>query len=56
MADTIIIKQYPVVLGGNPVDDKLLQGDLCTPEGNFLIHAKYPHKSWEKFIWINYPT
>lgn len=56
MADTIVIKQYPVVLGGNPVDDKFRQGDLCTPEGTFLIQAKYPHKSWEKFIWINYPT
>jgi murein L,D-transpeptidase YafK len=55
-ADTTIIKQYPVVLGGNPVDDKLRQGDQCTPEGIFLIQAKYPHKNWEKFIWINYPT
>ena len=26
MADTMIVKQYPVVLGGNPVDDKLRQG------------------------------
>ncbi len=33
MADTIILKQYPVVLGGNPEEDKLRQGDLCTPEG-----------------------
>ncbi len=56
MADTIIVKQYPVVFGGNPLDDKLRQGDQCTPEGNFLVRTKYPHRSWEKFIWINYPT
>jgi murein L,D-transpeptidase YafK len=56
MADTIIIKQYPVVLGGNPVDDKLCQGDQCTPEGEFLVKAKYPHRSWDKFIWIDYPN
>lgn len=56
LADTAIIKEYPVVFGGNPVDDKLMQGDECTPEGVFYIVSKYPHKSWEKFIWINYPT
>ncbi len=56
MVDTMILKQYPVVLGGNPVDDKLRQGDLCTPEGEFLVRAKYPHKSWDKFIWIDYPN
>ena len=56
MVDTMIIKQYPVVLGGNPVDDKLCQGDMCTPEGEFLVKAKYPHKSWDKFIWIDYPN
>lgn len=56
MADTVILKQYPVVLGGNPADDKLRQGDQCTPEGEFKVRAKYPHKSWDKFIWIDYPN
>lgn len=56
LADSFIIKQYPVVFGGNPVDDKLRQGDRCTPEGTFRILSKYPHRSWEKFIWIDYPN
>ena len=55
-ADSIIVKEYPVVLGGNPVDDKLMQGDECTPEGTFNIISKYPHNKWSKFIWLNYPT
>ena len=50
------IKSYPVVFGSNPVDDKLRQGDSCTPEGIFKVRAFYPHKSWSKFIWIDYPT
>jgi murein L,D-transpeptidase YafK len=54
-ADTLV-KTYPVVFGGNPVDDKLREGDQCTPEGTFHIFSKYPHKSWTKFIWIDYPT
>ena len=55
-ADTLLIKQYPVVFGGNPVDDKLHQGDGCTPEGSFKVLAKYDHAAWTKFIWIDYPN
>jgi murein L,D-transpeptidase YafK len=51
-----VLKEYPVVFGKNTHDDKLMQGDNCTPEGTFKIITKYPHKSWSKFIWINYPN
>jgi murein L,D-transpeptidase YafK len=54
--DTIVLKEYPVVFGKNPLDDKLMQGDKCSPEGTFNIVSKYPHKTWSKFIWINYPN
>lgn len=56
VSGTNVIKSYPVVFGGNPVDDKLMQGDHCTPEGAFRVKASYPHKSWSKFIWIDYPS
>lgn len=56
LSDTVILKEYPVVFGKNPIDDKLMQGDNCTPEGKFMMNSKYPHKKWSKFIWINYPT
>ncbi|MEM6299936.1 MAG: L,D-transpeptidase [Bacteroidota bacterium] len=56
MADEVAVKQYKIVLGGNPVDDKRMQGDQCTPEGTFKIRSKYPHKSWSKFIWVDYPN
>ena len=51
-----IIKSYPAVFGFDPKNDKLREGDGCTPEGNFHIRAKYPHKSWSKFIWLDYPN
>lgn len=51
-----IVKSYPVVLGFNPTDDKMKEGDGCTPEGTFKIQSQYPHKSWNKFIWIDYPN
>jgi murein L,D-transpeptidase YafK len=50
------IKSYPAVFGFNPVDDKRMQGDGCTPEGIFHIRTKYPHREWSKFIWLDYPT
>ena len=54
--DSTTIKSFPVVFGPDPVNDKLKQGDGCTPEGWFNIQSKYPHKSWNKFMWLNYPT
>jgi murein L,D-transpeptidase YafK len=51
-----ILKSYPVALGSNSLADKRMQGDNLTPEGDFIIQSKYPHKSWKYFMWINYPT
>lgn len=52
----IAVKSYPVCLGFQPEGDKMQEGDGATPEGHFQIKAKYPHKSWNKFMWIDYPT
>ena len=56
MAGDQLVKAYSIVLGGNPIDAKIMQGDQCTPEGEFHIVDKYPHASWNKFLWIDYPT
>jgi len=37
MKGKTVLKQYPMVLGFNPKDDKIRQGDGCTPEGRFYI-------------------
>jgi murein L,D-transpeptidase YafK len=50
------IKSYPVVFGDNPVGDKFNEGDRKTPEGIFHILDLYPHPSWSKFMWVDYPT
>ncbi|MBX3102064.1 MAG: L,D-transpeptidase [Bacteroidetes bacterium] len=51
-----VVRAYPMVLGFDPVCDKRREGDGCTPEGEFRIRAKYPHRSWKYFLWIDYPT
>jgi len=50
------IKSYPVVLGHNPRNDKLMQGDKCTPEGIYRVVTKFPHHKWSKFILLDYPN
>lgn len=51
-----VLKTYPVVFGGNPVDDKLREGDQCTPEGKFKMISKRVHPNWSRFIWFDYPN
>ena len=50
------LKTYSVVLGNDPYNDKLCQGDTCTPEGVYHIRAKYPHSRWDYFMWLDYPN
>ena len=47
---------YPVVFGNNPLADKKMEGDRCTPEGSFKITAKRYHNKWSRFLALDYPT
>jgi murein L,D-transpeptidase YafK len=55
-SDSILLKTYPCIFGLNPVDDKRMEGDRCTPEGTFKVIHKYPKHEWYKFIWFDYPN
>lgn len=50
------LKSYPIVLGRNPRNDKVVQGDMATPEGIYRVVCKFPHTKWNKFILIDYPN
>jgi len=47
---------YPVVFGSKSLDDKMMEGDRKTPEGEFSIIGKRPHEKWQKFMSLDYPT
>jgi murein L,D-transpeptidase YafK len=47
---------YPVVFGSPSLDDKKMEGDKKTPEGNFKIINKKPHNKWSRFMLIDYPN
>lgn len=51
-----VLKVYPCVLGEVPRGDKQMQGDRRTPEGIFTFMDKYPHRTWHKFVWVDYPN
>jgi murein L,D-transpeptidase YafK len=50
-----LTKTYPVVLGRNP-GRKLYAGDRRTPIGLYMISGKAPHRKWENFMLLDYPT
>jgi len=47
---------YPVVFGNNSLADKKMEGDRCTPEGNFHIISKKIHGKWDRFMALDYTT
>jgi len=47
---------YPVVFGNNSLDDKKMEGDRNTPEGNFKIANKRVHEKWDRYMGLDYPT
>ena len=53
---TTRLKTYPIVLGANPRNDKMYQGDRCTPEGVYRVVTKFDHPRWDKFILLDYPN
>ena len=43
MTDTVVSEEFPIALGFNPKDDKIQQGDGCTPDGRFFICEMLPN-------------
>jgi murein L,D-transpeptidase YafK len=47
---------YPAVFGNKSLDDKMMEGDRKTPEGEYHIASKRPHEKWDKMMVIDFPT
>jgi len=54
----VVKSTFPVDLGFNPVDDKQVEGDGCTPEGMYIVQRKLDigHTAFYKAFLINYPS
>jgi lipoprotein-anchoring transpeptidase ErfK/SrfK len=51
-----LIRNYKVVFGPKPMENKCMEGDRCTPEGWFMITDKNPKSKYNKFMRLNYPN
>lgn len=51
-----VVRVYRVGLGSNPKDDKRMQGDGCTPEGEFYVCSKNPKSSYYLSLGLSYPN
>jgi murein L,D-transpeptidase YafK len=49
------VLRIPVVLGKN-AGDKLREGDLATPEGDFYVCYKNPASQYHLFLGLSYPN
>lgn len=50
-----VVRTFRVGLGGAPVGDKEVQGDLRTPEGEFYVAWRNPNSSFHRFLGLSYP-
>ncbi len=50
-----LVLSFPVVTGQNP-SDKIREGDLATPEGEFYICYKNPASRYHRFLGLSYPN
>jgi murein L,D-transpeptidase YafK len=51
-----VVRTYKIVLGANPVDDKLRQGDRATPEGDFYVCVKNARSNFYLSLGLSYPN
>jgi murein L,D-transpeptidase YafK len=51
-----VVRVYRIGLGSNPKDDKRMQGDGCTPEGEFYVCSKNPRSSYYLSLGLSYPN
>jgi len=51
-----MLRAYKATFGPNPLMDKCMEGDRCTPEGEFKITSINAKSRFNKFMLINYPN
>jgi lipoprotein-anchoring transpeptidase ErfK/SrfK len=51
-----MLRAYKATFGPTPMMDKSMEGDRCTPEGEFKITNINPRSRYNKFMLLSYPT
>ncbi|MEP6924460.1 MAG: L,D-transpeptidase family protein [Pyrinomonadaceae bacterium] len=51
-----LVKTYKIAIGSNPSDDKQIEGDGRTPEGDFYLAVKNPASRFHRSLGLSYPN
>ena len=51
-----VMRTYKVALGSGGLAPKQREGDARTPEGHYIIDAKFEHSSYYKALHVSYPN
>jgi murein L,D-transpeptidase YafK len=51
-----VVRTYKVALGRGGLAPKQREGDARTPEGHYVIDAKYEHSAYHKALHVSYPN
>jgi len=51
-----VIRTYKVALGRGGLAPKEREGDGRTPEGHYIVDAKYEHSAYHKALHVSYPN
>jgi murein L,D-transpeptidase YafK len=51
-----VVRLYRIGLGSNPKDDKRVENDGCTPEGEFYVCSKNPKSNYYLSLGLSYPN
>jgi|SRR5271157_2567221 len=51
-----VIRTYKVALGQGGLDPKQREGDARTPEGHYVIDARYAESHYHKALHVSYPN
>lgn len=49
------VKSYSISLGGNPVGNKVMEGDQKTPEGNYIVDYRNQESRFHLALHVSYP-
>ncbi|MBZ9685352.1 L,D-transpeptidase family protein [Clostridium estertheticum] len=54
--DDNLIGKFKIALGGDPIGDKIVEGDRKTPEGKYHICTRNDKSKYTLFLGLNYPN
>ena len=56
LRDGVVLREFPISLGFEPVGDKIREGDNRTPEGRYLLDRRNVDSDYFLSIRISYPS